>query len=61
MAQPKTGVSREGEGTAANAVFQAQKQFFTAFSKAAGDKRAEDRTGVLLRRVELTRCGRLEN
>ena len=56
-----TGVSREGEGTAANAVFQAQKQFFTAFSKAAGDKRAEDRTGVLLRRVELTRCGRLEN
>ena len=56
-----TGVSREGEGTAANAVFQAQKQFFTAFSKAAGDKRAEDRTGVLLRRVELTRCGRLES
>jgi len=54
-----TGVSREGEGTAANAVFQSQKQFFTSVSKAVGDARAEDRTGLLLRRVELTRCGRL--
>ena len=54
-----TGVAREGEGTAANAVFQTQKQFFSTISKAVGDKRAEDRTGVLLRRVELTRCGRL--
>ena len=54
-----TGVSREGEGTAANAVFQTQKQFFSTLSKAVGDKRAEDRTGLLLRRVELVRCGRL--
>jgi hypothetical protein len=49
----------EGEGTAANAVFTAQREFFTGLSKAVGDSRAEDRTGQLLRRVEITKCGRL--
>ena len=54
-----TGTSMEGEGTAANAVFQAQKSFFSTLSKTVGDSRAEDRTGALLRRVEITKCGRL--
>jgi len=54
-----TGKSLEGDGTAANAVFTAQKSFFTGLSKAVGDTRAEDRTGQLLRRVEITKCGRL--
>ena len=54
-----TGNSNEGEGTAANAVFQAQKQFFGGLAKANGDTRAEDRTGRLLRRVEITSCGRM--
>ena len=54
-----TGKSLEGEGTAANSVFQAQKSFFTTLSKAAGDSRSEDRTGKLLRRVEITQCGLL--
>ena len=54
-----TGTSLEGERTAANAVFTAQRSFFSALSKAVGDTRAEDRTGLLLRRVEITRCGRL--
>ena len=54
-----TGKSIEGEGTAANAVFQAQKSLFSGLSKSVGDSRAEDRTGKLLRRVEITNCGRL--
>ena len=54
-----TGKSMEGEGTAANAVFTAQREFFTGLSKAVGDSRAEDRTGQMLRRVEITKCGRL--
>jgi len=54
-----SGKSIEGEGTAANAVFTAQKSFFTTLSKGVGDTRAEDRTGKLLRRVEITKCGRL--
>ena len=54
-----TGKSIEGEGTAANAIFTAQRSLFAGVSKAVGDSRAEDRTGVLLRRVEITRCGRL--
>ena len=54
-----TGTSIEGEGTAANALFTAQKSLFFGVSKTIGDSRAEDRTGMLLRRVEITRCGRL--
>jgi len=54
-----TGKSQEGEGTSANAVFQAQRSFFTTLSKTIGDTRAADRTGQLLRRVEITRCGRM--
>lgn len=54
-----TGKSIEGEGTAANAIFQAQKNLFQGLSKSVGDSRAEDRTGKLLRRVEITSCGRL--
>ena len=54
-----TGKSLEGDGTAANAVFQAQKNLFTGLSKSVGDSRAEDRTGKLLRRVEIVKCGRL--
>ena len=54
-----TGKSLEGEGTPENALFQAQKALFTSIAKTTGDTRAEDRTGVLLRRVEITRCGRL--
>ena len=54
-----TGKSIEGEGTTANAVFQAQKSFFSGLSKSVGDSRAEDRTGRLLRRVEIVSCGRV--
>ncbi|KAL1496285.1 hypothetical protein AB1Y20_016248 [Prymnesium parvum] len=54
-----TGTSVEGEGTVANAVFTAQKNFFSKLAAASGDSRAEDRTGLLLRRVEITACGRL--
>jgi cyclophilin family peptidyl-prolyl cis-trans isomerase len=54
-----TGRSLDGEGTAADAIFTAQKSFFPGLAKASGDTRAEDRTGQLLRRVEITKCGRL--
>jgi cyclophilin family peptidyl-prolyl cis-trans isomerase len=54
-----TGKSIEGEGTTANAIFQSQKKLFTSLSKSIGDSRSEDRTGMLLRRVEITKCGRL--
>ena len=47
------------EQVVSNAVFTAQREFFTGLSKAVGDSRAEDRTGQLLRRVEITKCGRL--
>ena len=52
-----TGKSLEGEGTVANEVFQAQKALFGGLSKVVGDTRAEDRTGKLLRRVEIVQCG----
>ncbi|KAL1496283.1 hypothetical protein AB1Y20_016246, partial [Prymnesium parvum] len=35
------------------------KNFFSKLAAASGDSRAEDRTGLLLRRVEITACGRL--
>jgi cyclophilin family peptidyl-prolyl cis-trans isomerase len=54
-----TGSSREGPGTLADEVFQAQKRVFSQLAVAAGDRRAEDRTGRLLRRVEITRSGLL--
>ena len=54
-----SGKSREGEGTAQNAIFTSQQKLFQAFAKSTGDSRAEDRTGLLLRRVEITRVGRL--
>ena len=38
-------------------VFKAQKSLFSGLSKGLGDQRAEDRTGKLLRRVEITNCG----
>ena len=41
----------------ADTVFNAQKAIFSGLSRAAGDSRAEDRTGRLLRRVEITGCG----
>ena len=40
-------------------VFKAQKSLFSGLSKGLGDQRAEDRTGKLLRRVEITNCGLL--
>jgi len=54
-----TGKSIEGEGSLANSVFQAQKSLFSGIAKSGGDARAEDRTGKLLRRVEITRVGML--
>lgn len=52
-----TGKSLDEPGSAADEVFKAQKALFTGLSKAVGDDRAEDRTGKLLRRVEITGCG----
>ena len=54
-----TGRSLDAPGSAADTVFSAQKSFFSTLSKTLGDKRAEDRTGQLLRRVEIVSCGRL--
>ena len=52
-----TGRSLEKPGSVADQVFMAQKSLFSGLSKATGDTRAEDRTGKLLRRVEITSCG----
>eukprot|EP00967_Tisochrysis_lutea_P017239 scaffold19515_cov31-Tisochrysis_lutea.AAC.1 len=52
-----TGSSNEGKGTAADAVFNAQRAFMLSIAKGAGDTRAADRTGQLLRRVEITKVG----
>ena len=54
-----TGKSLETPGSPADVVFDAQKQLFSGLAKASGDARAEDRTGKLLRRVEITACGLL--
>jgi len=52
-----TGKSVEQPGSLAEQVFQAQKSVFSSLSKSVGDSRASDRTGQLLRRVEITNCG----
>jgi len=52
-----SGSSLEGKGTAANAVFTAQRALMLGIAKGAGDARAADRTGQLLRRVEITKVG----
>ena len=52
-----SGRSLEKPGSVADQVFMAQKSLFSGLSKATGDTRAEDRTGKLLRRVEITSCG----
>lgn len=54
-----TGRSLEKPGSVADSVYNVQKSFFSGLSKAAGDTRAEDRTGKLLRRVEIVQCGLL--
>lgn len=54
-----SGKSLEEPGSLADQVFQAQKSLFTSLSKGVGDPRAADRTGQLLRRVEITNCGLL--
>lgn len=52
-----TGSASEGKGTAADAVFTAQRALMMTIAKGAGDTRAADRTGQLLRRVEITKVG----
>ena len=52
-----TGRSLEEPGSAPDQVFNAQKAFFTTVAKGIGDQRATDRTGQLLRRVEIVNCG----
>lgn len=54
-----TGKSIDPPGSAKATVFSAQKALFSSISKGVGDSRAEDRTGKLLRRVEIVACGRL--
>ena len=54
-----TGKSLETPGSLPDQVFAAQKSLFSGLAKSAGDSRAEDRTGKLLRRVEITQCGLL--
>jgi len=54
-----TGKSLEEPGSVADEVFKAQKKVFSSLSKGLGDTRAKDRTGQLLRRVEITNCGLL--
>ena len=48
--------ARRGDGVGYK-IFDVQKSIFGTLSKAAGDSRAEDRTGKLLRRVEITNVG----
>ena len=52
-----TGKSIEAPGSPKDLIYDAQKSFFGTLSKATGDSRAVDRTGQLLRRVEITNCG----
>lgn len=52
-----TGRSLETPGSVSDKVFDAQKKLFTSLSKSIGDTRAADRTGQLLRRVEIVSCG----
>ena len=52
-----TGRSLEEPGSAPDVIFGMQKNFFGGLSKGIGDTRAEDRTGKLLRRVEIVRAG----
>eukprot|EP00316_Scyphosphaera_apsteinii_P001394 CAMPEP_0119302834 /NCGR_PEP_ID=MMETSP1333-20130426/4365_1 /TAXON_ID=418940 /ORGANISM="Scyphosphaera apsteinii, Strain RCC1455" /LENGTH=301 /DNA_ID=CAMNT_0007305311 /DNA_START=183 /DNA_END=1088 /DNA_ORIENTATION=- len=52
-----TGRSLEEPGSVADQVFKVQRSLFTSVSKSIGDTRAKDRTGQLLRRVEITNCG----
>lgn len=54
-----TGKSIDPPGSAKDAAFTAQRALFSGLSKGIGDSRAEDRTGKLLRRVEIVKCGRL--
>ena len=54
-----TGRSIEEPGSVGDEVFKAQKSLFSGLSKGIGDARAEDRTGKILRRVEITKCGLL--
>ena len=52
-----TGRAKEGGGTVADEVFLAQRRFFSAVAQSLSDRRAEDRTGRLLRRVEIVASG----
>ena len=54
-----SGRSLEEPGSASDTVYNLQKSFFTSLSKSIGDTRAADRTGQLLRRVEMVNCGLL--
>ena len=54
-----TGKSIDPPGSAKDKIFDVQKSIFGTLSKATGDSRAVDRTGMLLRRVEITSCGLL--
>lgn len=54
-----TGRSLEEPGSTSDQVYKAQKAFFTTVAKGIGDQRAADRTGQLLRRVEIVNCGTL--
>ena len=52
-----TGRSLEEPGSVSDGIFNAQKGLFGGLAKGMGDARAEDRTGRLLRRVEITASG----
>ena len=54
-----TGRSLEELGSVSDGIFNAQKGLFGGLAKGMGDARAEDRTGRLLRRVEMVNCGLL--
>ena len=54
-----TGRSLEEPGSVSDGIFNAQKGLFGGLAKGMGDARAEDRTGRLLRRVEMVNCGLL--
>ena len=64
-ASVKSGAEKNSEkrssapGSAKDKIFDVQKSIFGTLSKATGDSRAVDRTGMLLRRVEITSCGLL--
>ena len=52
-----TGRSLEVPGSAADTIWNLQRGAFLALAKSSGDKRAVDRTGQLLRRVEIVSTG----